>query len=109
MSTETNLQRWNEVIDGEEPERKVLVFYRNDFLKNRIVIAKYIGKFQEEQTDSDLIEYADYCEEKDAYFVPEGWYEVIDNWDEYSSVKISHRVTHFQSLPAYPRLEVKGE
>lgn len=41
----------------------------------------------------------EYCEEKDEYFLEEGWYEVIKNWDDYSSIKIVDKVTHWMPLP----------
>lgn len=41
----------------------------------------------------------DYSEEDDEYYLKEGWYEVIHNWDEYSSVVIEDFVTHWMPLP----------
>ena len=46
---------------------------------------------------------SEYDEEKDEYFLLEGWYEVIKNWDDYSSIVISDFVTHWQPLPAAPQ------
>ena len=42
---------------------------------------------------------ADYDEETDTYYYPEGWWEKIHNWDEYSSVAIEDFVTHWMPLP----------
>lgn len=47
----------------------------------------------------------EYCEEKDEYFLEEGWYEVIKNWDDYSSIKIVDKVTHWMPLPELPKEE----
>jgi len=44
----------------------------------------------------------DYSEEDDEYYLKEGWYEVIHNWDEYSSVVIEDFVTHWMPLPEQP-------
>lgn len=41
----------------------------------------------------------DYSEEDDEYYLKEGWYEVIHNWDEYSSIVIGDFVTHWMPLP----------
>ena len=41
----------------------------------------------------------DYSEEDDEYYLKEGWYEVIHNWDEYGSVVIGDFVTHWMPLP----------
>lgn len=46
---------------------------------------------------------ADYDEETDEYYFPEGWWEVIKNWDEYSCVAIEDTVTHWMSLPEPPK------
>lgn len=42
---------------------------------------------------------ADYDEETDEYYFPEGWWEVIKNWDDYSCVAIEDTVTHWMPLP----------
>lgn len=42
---------------------------------------------------------AEYDEETDEYYMPEGWWEVIKNWDEYSCVAIADFVTHWMPLP----------
>ena len=44
----------------------------------------------------------DYSEEDDEYYLKEGWYEVIHNWDEYSSIVIGDFVTHWMPLPEPP-------
>ena len=40
-----------------------------------------------------------YDEETDTYYYPEGWWEKIHNWDEYSNVAIADFVTHWMPLP----------
>jgi hypothetical protein len=47
----------------------------------------------------------EYDEEKDEYYFPEGWWEVIKNWDEYSCVAIADFVTHWMPLPEPPKEE----
>ena len=42
---------------------------------------------------------AEYDEETDEYYMPEGWWEVIKNWDDYSCVAIADFVTHWMPLP----------
>lgn len=46
---------------------------------------------------------ADYNEETDEYYFPEGWWEVIKNWDDYSCVSIEDTVTHWMPLPEPPK------
>lgn len=48
---------------------------------------------------------ADYSEETDEYYFPEGWWEVIKNWDDYSCVAIEDAVTHWMPLPEPPKEE----
>lgn len=47
----------------------------------------------------------EYDEEADEYFLHEGWYEVIRNWDEYSSIVIADFVTYWMPLPKPPKEE----
>lgn len=56
--------------------------------------------------DTDLD--ADYDEETDQYYYPEGWWEKIHNWDEYNHVLINDFVTHWMPLPEPPE-EVKRD
>lgn len=65
------------------------------------IMAKCIEKFKEEAPfDSD---YTDYNEENDTFYIPEGWYEVIDNWDEYVYIAVIESApTHWMFLPNDP-------
>ncbi|MPM00572.1 hypothetical protein SDC9_46799 [bioreactor metagenome] len=44
----------------------------------------------------------EYDEDTDEYYLLEGWYEVIKNWDDFSSVCIDDFVTHWMPLPEFP-------
>jgi hypothetical protein len=46
----------------------------------------------------------DYDETTDAYYIPEGWYELMDHWGEYAFVGISdlYQITHWLPLPDPP-------
>ena len=48
---------------------------------------------------------SDYDEENDVDYVPEGWYEVIHNWGEFSSIVIQDTVTHWMLMPKPPKGE----
>ena len=50
--------------------------------------------------DDDCV--TDYNEEDDEYYISEGWYEVINNWDDYDFVAIDDFVTHWMPLPTPP-------
>ena len=47
----------------------------------------------------------EYSEEDDEYYLREGWYEVIKNWDDYNSVAVEDFVTHWMPLPHPPKGE----
>lgn len=47
----------------------------------------------------------EYDEETDEHYLPEGYYEVIKNWDDYSSIAIEDFVTHWKPLPEPPKGE----
>ena len=44
----------------------------------------------------------EYSEEDDEYYLCEGWYENIKNWDDYNSVTVEDFVTHWMPLPQPP-------
>lgn len=67
--------------------------------------AFYSERFKEQgSTEYDDVE-LDYDEETDEYYLPEGWWEVIRNWDEYGFVGIEDFVTHWMPLPEPPKEE----
>lgn len=87
------------------PGKPILVFYRPILGRGGIIIkAKYVAKFTEEAAgyDWDTDVKTDYDEENDKYYLPEGWIELIDNWDDYSSVYFEQPLTHWMPLPAHP-------
>ena len=45
----------------------------------------------------------EYSEEDDEYYLCEGWYEIIKNWDDYNSVTVEDFVTHWMPLPHPPK------
>ena len=51
----------------------------------------------------------EYSEEDDEYYLREGWYEVIKNWDDYNSVTVGDFVTHWMPLPEPPETLIKED
>ena len=96
---ELQAQQWISVED-RLPDKKCLAYYANELGNARTVCAKYTKKYSEEAGTDD--EWIDYCEADDTYYYPEGWYEMIDNWDDYTFVTINHQVTHWMPLPSPP-------
>lgn len=66
----------------------------------------YIERWKEEvRYDVSEDQAIEYNEETDEYYLCEGWYERIHNWDDYISVYISDTVTHWMPLPEPPKEE----
>ena len=80
---------------------KVLAHYMNSHGKSRSVCARWIpAKFNSDESDNYDGDFLEYDEDSDTYYWPEGWYEVIENCDDYGSVTIHEgEVTHWRPLP----------
>ncbi len=57
--------------------------------------------------DDDCV--TDYNEEDDEYYISEGWYERINNWDDYDFIAINDTVTHWMPLPEPPKMKGGAE
>jgi len=91
-----------------KPEKSCLAFYLNSLNKTRLVKAFYVKKFEMEADIywDEGYEGCDYDEESDTYYVTEGWYEEIDNWDDLSFISITEgTVTHWMPLPVMPEID----
>lgn len=90
-----------------EPGKKVLLFYKNSRDNPRTILGYHApAKFFQSCSESEI---GEYCEEKDEYYDPEGWYECIDNWGEYSHVFVNEGIpTHWMPLPEQPNAGVTG-
>lgn len=79
----------------------VLAFFRYASTgKGRVVRAKWCPKFTEESS-GDQDEFAEYCDARDCYYTPEGWYE-NNEFDE-NNWLVDEAVTHWMPLPTHPR------
>lgn len=87
--------------------RTVLACYLNRAGMLRRIRAHWISaKTVEACTDDECSEYDDAT---DTYWTPEGWYEQIDNWGDYSAVAVCEgEVTHWMPLPDPPPLVSAG-
>lgn len=98
------LLKWIDVNKQMPPSGKnVLVFYKNSSGKGRIVKAFYAERFSiESNPESDNND--EYMEEHDCYYLREGWYECVDNWEEFSSITLEpeNKPTHWMELPKRP-------
>lgn len=93
---------WIKTVDQMPASgRTVLAYYANALGMSRIIRAAWLDKYSEECDAEDDI--GEYCEGDDAYYWPEGWYEQIDNWDDYTAVAVYQgEITHWMPLPKLP-------
>ena len=95
------LGSWVPVVERMPPSGAVvLVAYRNERGEWRRIRAQWIAaKSVEAGCDSEIGEYE---EATDTYYDPEGWYESINNWDDYSAVMVYEGLTIALDAAACP-------
>lgn len=84
-----------------QPGVTVLAYYKNrNGFERRIRAEWTAAKTEEANAEYD---WGEYDEATDSYWTPEGWYECIDNWDEFSAFMVSEgEITHWMPLPPAP-------
>lgn len=93
--------KWIKISECKPEHGKiVLICIVTEHLKRQIPLrAIWYDRFTEEDNYNEN-EATEYCEEKDAYFVREGWYEFNQcdevNWE------VSEEVTHWAKIPMPP-------
>ncbi|HTN30068.1 MAG TPA: DUF551 domain-containing protein [Pseudomonas sp.] len=102
-------QPWVGVEDRlPETGLPVLAFYRNQIGKGRRICAEYLApksRVADQLSDPDT-ESVEYDEEAGEYYWLPGWYERIDNWEEYSHLPVTEGdISHWMPLPAPPALQ----
>jgi hypothetical protein len=96
------MSEWIRVKD-KLPDGKVIACYKNRSGKVRRIMAEYFHRYTIESSMDDGVE-DEYCEDNDNYYIVEGWYEIIDNWEDWGSVRVTEgEVTHWMPLPEPPK------
>lgn len=86
------LGAWQPIETAPQTGRKVILFYLNRNNKARTVMARWLTDEQAAETDADGVG------------LEGGWYECIDNWDDYTEVAIHEgEPSHWMPLPAPPQ------
>lgn len=87
-----------------EHGKKVLATYKNQSGRNRIVVAHFWERWKAESNCEDGAN-DEYSEALDNYFYKEGWYEQVDNWDDFYAIAVNEgEVSHWMPLPELPKL-----
>lgn len=87
-----------------DADRKVLATYTNELGNRRTIVARWTpAKTVEASGDDDEPGCHEYDEATDTFYLIEGWWEVINNWGDYSQVFVNEgKVDHWMPLPAAP-------
>ena len=82
---------WQPIESAPKTGRKVILFYKNRLNVGRTVIARWLTDEQATEIDADDVG------------LEGGWYECIDNWDDFTEVAIhGNEPSHWMPLPAPP-------
>lgn len=104
VAERARMPEWISTADQmPESGQIVLAFHLSQLDKPRRIRAAYIKKMtQEASPESDLD--CDYDEATDTFYWPEGWYEQMEHWEEYTAVILAEdiQVTHWMPLPDPP-------
>ena len=85
---------WQRIETAPKTGRKVILFYLNRNNFPRTVMARWVTDDEAVETDTDCVG------------LEGGWYECIDNWDDYTEVAIHEgEPTHWMPLPPAPTSE----
>ena len=104
-AVDRQFEGWASVTDRFPASgRIVLARYLDDEGKGCIIRAKWVAANTEDSsTDSNIGIYDDVS---DKYYDPEGWYECIDNWDDYTYVFVYQgTVSHWMPMPVFSEAE----
>ena len=83
---------WQPIETAPKTGRKVILFYLNPSARARTVMARWLTDEQAAETDADGVG------------LEGGWYECIDNWDDYTQVAIHQgEPAYWMPLPAAPQ------
>lgn len=96
------MSEWIDVNDQlPNSNRRVIFTWINELNKQRKSMGFYAKKHTISADSWDEVDLADYCEEKDKFFCPEGWHEEM--WEAEFFYSVPHKVTHWMPQPEGPK------
>ena len=88
--------QWQPIETAPKDGRKLILSYINRNDMPRTVMARWLTDDEAAETDADGVG------------LEGGWYECIDNWDDYTEVAIHEgEPTHWMPLPAAPSAQAE--
>jgi hypothetical protein len=82
------------------PEKTALVTAKTKTFGYRYVCeAVWIPRWTWKASFDNWEDCSEYNEDEDEFYVNEGWYERVHNWDEYSYIRIEDDVLAWKPLP----------
>jgi hypothetical protein len=89
---------WQPIETAPKDGKKIILYYKNRNNFGRTVMGCWVTEEQANETDTDDVG------------LEAGWYEQIDNWDDYSQIAIHEgEPTHWMPLPKPPTAHGIGE
>lgn len=100
------MSEWISVEDRlPETGKKVLAYFEYKATGfGRRICANYTPRWTCE-SDAEADTYDEYNDDDDTYYLMEGWWEQVENWEEYSCCYVTEEITHWMPLPEPPELE----
>ena len=98
---------WISVKDKLPPAEKRVILhqYVNDIRQVQIYGFYAPKNTIEYEGDDEFGFVADYDEARDKFYIPQGFYELVENWGDLCFLAISDRITHWREIPESPKPE----
>lgn len=95
---------WISVNDRmPEPGVEVLAHYCDSYDRPKTIRAIWVAAKTREHRGCDDALDCDYDDDADQFYWPEGWYECINNWDDFDHITADEGdITHWMPMPEPP-------
>jgi len=97
---------WRPVSEKPEKGQEVIISYVDCYGHRINVLGSYVRRFDEEAEPADDEDIMEYSDEKDEYYLKEGWYEHTTHSD-YDCWLLHEKIDKWLPIPPAPEGEVK--